>query len=352
MGMKGKFINGDLAWKMYFLGKHSMNDHEPFLQAIIAEPEDDAPRLVYSDWLEERGHPRAEFIRVQCALARGEGTSRLRAEWREREEELLAAHRAQWLKPLRGFGRCLHFRRGFVEKMNMTAVKFLERGETLFRLAPIRALRIMDIESRMPTLAACPSLRYLRELSFTNHGFSLTGLRLLSSSPHLVSLTSLSLFSTNLEAPGLRILLEGRRLPRLTELDLGANRFGAVGAETLAGWSGAHRLSFLDLSFNHLGDRGLAALANSLYLNNLAFFSLCQNEIGDVGVRALADSAQFAKLETLSLRRNRIGIDGARALAASPFLARLTRLDLAGNDLDPDAQQVLKARFASRVSFR
>src|SRR5262249_51734963 len=42
---------------------------EGFLQAILAAPEDDTPRLVYADWLEERGDPRGEFIRIQCELA-------------------------------------------------------------------------------------------------------------------------------------------------------------------------------------------------------------------------------------------------------------------------------------------
>jgi uncharacterized protein (TIGR02996 family) len=41
-----------------------------FLRAIIAAPDDDLPRLVFADWLDERGHhARAEFIRVQCELA-------------------------------------------------------------------------------------------------------------------------------------------------------------------------------------------------------------------------------------------------------------------------------------------
>ena len=43
---------------------------EGFLEAIRAAPDDDVPRLVYADWLEERGEPLGEFIRVQCALAR------------------------------------------------------------------------------------------------------------------------------------------------------------------------------------------------------------------------------------------------------------------------------------------
>lgn len=47
-----------------------MADHAAFLRAIIAAPDDDLPRLVFSDWLDERGEgDRAEFIRVQCELA-------------------------------------------------------------------------------------------------------------------------------------------------------------------------------------------------------------------------------------------------------------------------------------------
>jgi uncharacterized protein (TIGR02996 family) len=41
-----------------------------FIEAILAAPADDTPRLVYADWLEENGEPlRAEFIRVQCEVA-------------------------------------------------------------------------------------------------------------------------------------------------------------------------------------------------------------------------------------------------------------------------------------------
>lgn len=41
-----------------------------FLRAILAVPDDDAPRLIYADWLDENGQPeRAEFIRVQCRIA-------------------------------------------------------------------------------------------------------------------------------------------------------------------------------------------------------------------------------------------------------------------------------------------
>lgn len=52
-----------------------MTDTDPtyaaLLAAVVARPEDDAPRLIMADWLEENGdEARAEFIRVQCELAK------------------------------------------------------------------------------------------------------------------------------------------------------------------------------------------------------------------------------------------------------------------------------------------
>jgi uncharacterized protein (TIGR02996 family) len=46
-----------------------MNDDKAFLQAIIENPGDDGVRLVYADWLEEQGDPRAEIVRLQCTLS-------------------------------------------------------------------------------------------------------------------------------------------------------------------------------------------------------------------------------------------------------------------------------------------
>jgi len=46
-----------------------MNDDKPFIEAILADPQDEAPRLIYADWLEERGDPRGEFLRIEVALA-------------------------------------------------------------------------------------------------------------------------------------------------------------------------------------------------------------------------------------------------------------------------------------------
>jgi uncharacterized protein (TIGR02996 family) len=46
----------------------SMSEEESFLAAIKNDPDDDASRLVYADWLEEREDPRAEYLRLEVQL--------------------------------------------------------------------------------------------------------------------------------------------------------------------------------------------------------------------------------------------------------------------------------------------
>jgi uncharacterized protein (TIGR02996 family) len=87
------------------------------LAALHAAPADDAPRLVYADWLSERGDPRGELILLQCARART-GEPPL-----AREEELLARHTASWLGPLEPWvARAgARFARGFLDGVRLRA---------------------------------------------------------------------------------------------------------------------------------------------------------------------------------------------------------------------------------------
>src|SRR4051794_8024510 len=74
-----------------------MTQAEAFLRAIIDNPDDESLRLIYADYLDERGDPRAEFIRVQCALARIPQGDRRREALEARERELLSQVVAPWL---------------------------------------------------------------------------------------------------------------------------------------------------------------------------------------------------------------------------------------------------------------
>jgi uncharacterized protein (TIGR02996 family) len=79
-----------------------MSDEDAFLRAICENPDDDTPRLVFADWLDERGGAAnaawAELIRVQVPLARGLGGERERLAARERAVE--PAVIADWPKRL------------------------------------------------------------------------------------------------------------------------------------------------------------------------------------------------------------------------------------------------------------
>ena len=54
-----------------------MSDEDAFLRAILAKPEDAFRRLIYADWLEERGDPRAPMLRMEPDLERIGAVARL-----------------------------------------------------------------------------------------------------------------------------------------------------------------------------------------------------------------------------------------------------------------------------------
>jgi uncharacterized protein (TIGR02996 family) len=96
-----------------------MSDEAALLHAIYANPDDDTPRLVYADWLDEHDQPeRAEFIRVQVERdARTDHSSDEYQRLVAREAELLAAHCPAWRSHLGAFAEAMREERveiGFV----------------------------------------------------------------------------------------------------------------------------------------------------------------------------------------------------------------------------------------------
>src|SRR5262245_25936713 len=104
-----------------------MSHHDAFLCSVIESPNDDAPRLVYADWLEDQGDTaRAEFIRLQIEAARlPEGDAR-RPGLEERARHLLGRHLDDWLGPLRLLATNWIFQRGFVERVTVLHEVLLE----------------------------------------------------------------------------------------------------------------------------------------------------------------------------------------------------------------------------------
>jgi uncharacterized protein (TIGR02996 family) len=74
-----------------------MSKDEPFLRAILSAPEDSALRLIYADWLEERGDPRADYLRLEARLAALPVGDEAARGLRRRMVELRAHLPAPWL---------------------------------------------------------------------------------------------------------------------------------------------------------------------------------------------------------------------------------------------------------------
>jgi uncharacterized protein (TIGR02996 family) len=145
-----------------------MSTEAAFIEAIGADPDDDAPRLVYADWLDDHGQAdRAEFIRAQVALASRENQAddesrRLKV----RVAALLEAHFATWTAELGPFDRKrveVGFDRGFPELLTVRSgtvadLRILQRLPGLRMLTlqggqlPPRLLRIVAGLSQLDSL--------------------------------------------------------------------------------------------------------------------------------------------------------------------------------------------------------
>jgi uncharacterized protein (TIGR02996 family) len=369
-----------------------MTQGDILLQAILDDPDDDGIRLVYSDWLEEHGeHERAEFLRVQCGLARLEEDDPGRRRLLQREAVLLERHRHQWLAPLRAvftprpslFARLRHllspldtalpfheeygveFRRGFLEYLSLPASEFLAHAPALFAAAPL--LRDLYLWSEapdgLPRLVSSAWLARVRRLHLGCDGLGQAVIEPLVGSPHLRQLRQLALSSRSLAAGGLRVLADSRLMCGLTSLGLYTSQYlgqsewaGGTLAEpemrALAESPECRNLQTLDLGCNAAGDGGAAALAASPYLSGLSALLLSGNRIGDVGAAALAASPYVSGLTVLRLDGNLIGDAGARALAASPHLTRLKVLGLRHNAIGRAGAIPLGAKFGGRVLLR
>ncbi len=216
-------------------------DGEALRRVVWERPEEDTARLVYSDWLTERGEPRGELIALQVRLSQSEGSEKER----RRAESLLRTHQDEWLGPLRRLLTRVEFRRGFLDRAALAqnavatqdawkqaassdvlrTVRVLEKGRgnsrhyTRFVLSPqMENLRVVELPNPLTLegLLAGPPRR-VEALSF---GFAPTKGQLSSAvgHPSLPRLDRLSLWvsASNLEgslsslvASGLLSQLEG-----------------------------------------------------------------------------------------------------------------------------------------------
>lgn len=291
-----------------------MTEKDAFLADILEHPDDDAPRLVYADWLDDRGDAdRAAFIRAQCA---GDAEA----------ARAFAGRLRAWAGPLADVCERFEFHRGFVEVVHVHAETFLDGAENFVRLAPLRLVRLLSLYSeQLPGLARVPALARLAALE-ANGNYRHAGFRALCASPHLDGLAGLAVNDTPIGLVGLAALLESPSLSRLTHLHLGSTGVGTEGVQLLSRSVKCSHLVALDLRGNSLDPQAVRALDRSPHLGALRRLGLWYNRLGDEGLAEFVRMPLFARLSHLSLGNNRFTARGLRALADAPALTNLRTL--------------------------
>jgi uncharacterized protein (TIGR02996 family) len=371
-----------------------VSDEQGLLAAICDCPEDDVPRLVYADWLEEHGptetnRARSELIRLQCDSARlpAEDADIVAAERRTRLElradDLLRTngHGAPWRQPLTAVPSTVNFAqmtcgpfvRGFPSFALATPDVFASLGEDLFRMNPLHVVwcGVSDehllTPQRADRLLTAPWLRRARrmEVSVT------TGVvEPLFRCENLAGLERLTIHRADLRPPAspspgegltrlrklhLRGIPEGgpdvvARLSgllssaQLTELTLGVGRRAPVETiRALAVFAPFGRLERLglfapdrDQPFDAAAIRHLTAAPFWPNLRHLRISS------GDETMEALAEVGPSSNLQVLGLGVHSLTLRGIAALARAPLLRSVTSLDLAcGNGIGDEGIALL-----------
>lgn len=286
-----------------------MTDGEALLAAIDAHPDEDTPRLVYADWLDENNqHIRAEFIRVQCEIAQKEHLSRAmlnrHVDLFKRNQELIDTHPKELHGSLAVLAKdaVIEFHRGFVAFIELPVKKFLAHAATIAAAKPRPSVSVKSVAGRLSRFVQSPYLDCITRIS--GHSWEV---------------------GTAAFWPENTAILEAmKRLTRLEVLDLEG-----------CGISQLHWDLGLDFSLPALTD-----------------LDLSHNEIADSGVTSLLSTRLPGQLRRLILGGNPIGNKGAIELANHwPEENRLEYLNMKFTNIGPPGQQALLTRFGHKIDL-
>lgn len=381
-----------------------MFDLDALLRGIIAQPDDDALRLILADYLQEQGDDdRADFIRDQVELARTPEWEPFAVRWSRRSEAERAGDR--WRSSLpwhESWSPRFPFRRGLGYAVRMSHVQhLLDAGAELFESAPLGELHLpggsMD-EYR--ELARQPWLPRVRSARFWTLTTPTEPVRALAASPLATGLQSIHFEKAS--SPGMSFLVEGlfqsflgRQLRELIFHVGDGSQLDLVEAFESGGETFLERLTFDNMGFDTIAAARLSASPVLTTLRSLEFanmyFSDAQLEailggrlrklqrlvFRDMGFRSqnpdalvpLANRVRFPNLRQLDftngygfreqlpamIRKLKVGLRSLRLggirfgegtireIVDSDFWPYLVELDLHSNELDEGAARFLLA---------
>jgi uncharacterized protein (TIGR02996 family) len=294
------------------------------LAQALETPDDDAPRLVYADWLEEQGHPFADVIRIQCKAHRISGDAQ-KAELK-RANALIGRHRKTWLDPIEKWFDAPAFERGMLRRYYGKTGEYARRATQELLLGPASTFGIHETTLRGPCkkIGVAATLAWTTQLWWWDCQLDDAMLAELAGSPHLARLSSLTLEKVACHNDGLLALAWSKHLPRLRHLGLPApvwlGKFDAralvelvakLGLTSLT-LTGANALDLDDLVADpsvrtlerlSVATKHVRAIVSSPHLTSLATLRISSiDHVDDADVAPLLDNPAFGALETVNLK--------------------------------------------------
>ena len=169
-------------------------DERRLMDAILAKPDADEPRLRYADWVEATDPERAGFIRGQVTGFPQVQSNDIPQRWHD---------------PFLPFGaRDIVFRRGFAEAMSLTGRSFISLSDALFAATPLRDVRLIAVNFLMAELVRCPNLAKLARLDLRGNRIGDAGAKHLAGCAYLTNLRELDLSANDIGEEGMEALRE------------------------------------------------------------------------------------------------------------------------------------------------
>jgi uncharacterized protein (TIGR02996 family) len=327
-----------------------MSDEAALLKAIIAHPDEDTPRLVYADWLDEHGRSvEAEFVRTQCRIA---AISPADPEWAgliDREADLL------WQGPLRNDPLPAPFHipevystpyrdedlqfihRGFPflayvteeELLGRTPAQFAEDLAHLFTTTPIRGVDFLDIPAaRFERVISCSTFAEVRGLGFdvSDQPLAPTTWKKLLDSPAAEHIEQLYI-RNDLAAEVLAAFASGSAFRRLRRFSLRGLRASAAEVRAWLEGDWVRQLRYVEACLPREPDVAAAIAAGLAEMPELHSLHTAHRTAEQL---ARLPAASFPKLASLRVWGADYTIARFRELLSAEWFGRLRALDLGG----------------------
>ncbi len=355
-----------------------MDERRALMVAMIANPDDDTPRLVFADWLQEHGdehdRARAEFIRLQVEAARLPERDKKRKKLERAAGKLANEHHAAWLAPLTAFvhqlstdpkliGRSSYFElfeRGLLRELYVESAKFLQaKYQKVFpdALAAVglEALSFYTSAKRVNELPASPAFRWVARMGCPTVGDA--ALEAFGTSPHLAHISALEFTQVKISDSGLKAFARTTDTSRVRKFAITnaspllytKAKFTAAGILALLNSPRLPALTVLEVSGPTAEKFGTEEFLAAPNLSKLTELTLrVRVKLADV-----IACPHLANLRKLRLDDADLTDGDADALLTSPTFAKLTKLTLGSRDPLPRGfKKKLQARFGDDLWLR